>query len=222
MTAAEATPPMEDRLAGAQHETQRLRDMVTALFIEVAALKAAANPVWEGHGDTGEGADEAAHAEMDPARRARFTDSQGEWQAPEVAEEADEQDRHFIGSPSAGDRRGHDPWMPATSRYPVPSWDYSEPPQTPPGMATTAASEQWTERADAQNEWWPKGDSGWWTQWQDGAGWNQSGYNDWGWPTQHHSWNDRNSSRGNSWGPRHSLDRKDIAKPECYSGDITK
>ena len=180
MTAAEATPPMVElsaQLAAAQQETQRLRDMVTALFLEVAALKAAANPVWEGHVDTGEGADEAAHAEMDPASRVRFTDSQGEWQAPEVAE-AEGRDQHFIGSPSAGDRRGHDPWMPATSRYPVPVWDYSEPPQTPPGMATTAASEQWTERADAQNEWWPKGDSGWWTQWQDSAGWHQSGYND--------------------------------------------
>ena len=100
MTAAEATPPLQDQLAAAQQETQRLRDMVTALFLEVAALKAAANPVWEGHVDTGEGADEAAHAEMDPARRVRFTDSQGEWQAPEVAEEAEGRDQHFIASPA--------------------------------------------------------------------------------------------------------------------------
>ena len=45
---------------------------------------------------------------------------------------------------------------------------------------------------------------------------------DWRWPTQHHGWNDRSSSRCNSWGPKHSMDRKDVAKPESYSGDITK
>ena len=159
MTAAEATPPLEelsamvrelmawkhgavdssgreDQLAAAQRETQRLREMVSALYLEVAALKAAANPVWEGRDDTGESADDAAHTETTPGRRVRFIDSQGEWQAHEAAEEADGQAQHFIGSPSAGDWRGHDPWMPATSRYPVPSWDYSEPPQTPPGMTT--------------------------------------------------------------------------------------
>ena len=95
----------EDQLAAAQRETQRLRDMVTALYLEVGALKAAANPVWEGHDDAGKGADEAAHAEMAPGRRARFSNSQGEWQAPEAAEEAEGRDQHFIGSPSAGDRR---------------------------------------------------------------------------------------------------------------------
>ena len=46
----------EDQLAAAQRETQRLREMVTALYLEVAALKAAANPIWEGHDDIGEGA----------------------------------------------------------------------------------------------------------------------------------------------------------------------
>ena len=120
MTAAEATPPLEEisaMLAAAQRETQRLREMVTALYLEVGALKAAANPVWEGHDDTGEGADAAAHAEMAP--------------------------QHFIGSPSTGDRRGHDPWMPAASRYPVSSRDHSEPPQMPPGMTTSATSEPW-------------------------------------------------------------------------------
>ena len=43
---------------------------------------------------------------------------------------------------------------------------------------------------------------------------------DWGRPTQSYGWNNCNQSRG--WGPKHSLDRKDIAKPESYSGDITK
>ena len=40
---------------------------------------------------------------------------------------------------------------------------------------------------------------------------------------QHHGWNDRSSSQDHSWGPpKHSLDRKDVAKPETYNGDITK
>ena len=94
----------EDQLAAAQRETQRLREMVTALYLEVAALKAAANPIWEGHDDIGEGAEEAAHTETTPGRRVRSTDSQGEWQAPETSEEADGRAQHFIGSQSAGDQ----------------------------------------------------------------------------------------------------------------------
>ena len=70
-------------------------------------------------------------------------------------------------------------------------------------MAAPAASEQWTDRADTQDDWWLRGDSGWKTQWQD-----------WGWPKGHYGWS--------SSGPKHSLDRKDIAKPESYNGDITK
>ena len=66
---------------------------------------------------------------------------------------------------------------------------------------------------------WHQGDS-WSTH---GAGWHQGGYANWKWPTQHHGWNDGSSSQGHSRGPpKHSLDRKDVAKPESYSGDINR
>ena len=37
-----------------------------------------------------------------------------------------------------------------------------------------------------------------------------------------YGWHSRGWSRDDSWGPRHTLDRQDIEKPETYGGDITK
>ena len=210
-----------------QLETQQLREMVAALCLEVAALKAAGTSVGEGRDNTGGDVEDAAQAS---GRRVRVIDSQGEWQPFVDAEEVDDQAQHFIGSPIADDQpeqawqdpwRSQDPWTPDASRYPVPSWDHNATPDasrypvpwwnhnaplhTTPGMAASAPSEQWTERADAQDDWWSKGNSGWWR-------WNQ--WQDWSWPKGHYGWK--------SSGPKHSMDRKDIAKPECYNGDTSK
>ena len=196
-----------------QLETQQLKEMVAALCLEVAALKAAATSAGESRDDTGGNAEVATHAS---GPRVRFTDSQGDWQPVVDDDEADGQAQHFIGSPHANDQpeqewpdpwRSQDPWT--QDRYPVPWWNNNEPLPTPPGMTASAPAEQWTERADTQddrmaswqskysNDWW------WWNQWQDRR-WTKGQY---GWKTS---------------GPKHSMDRKDIAKPECYNGDTSK
>ena len=85
-------------------------------------------------------------------------------------------------------------------------WGHTAPLRTPPGVVPPAASEQWADRADAQDDWRLSeaiGDHGWKTQSQN-----------WGWPTSSYSWK--------SSGPKYTLDRKDTEKPEKYGGDITK
>ena len=210
----------------------QLREMVFAMALEISVEKAksamlqATVDAWENHEDPGGDADREGsarasvapapghphvhsyigspgeHDQHAPGRHIRFTDSQGEWQAREVDEEANGQTQ---------DRRGQDPWMPAVPRYPVSSWDHSEPPQMPPGMTTSATSGQWTERPEAREEWCGPNNSGWKNQWQD---WNRDA-NSYGWSSSNaYGWNDS--------GPKYSLDKKDIEKPEKYTGEITK
>ena len=86
-----------------------------------------------------------------------------------------------------------------------------------PASAWSATAEL---RSDAQDDmllksviedWnWPTSSHGW--GWFDRASWPASSY----------GWRSRGWNRGDAWGPRHTLDRKDIAKPENYGGDITK
>ena len=132
-----ASPPSPMMFAEAtaqQLETQQLREMVAALCLEVAALKAAGTSVGEGRDNIGGDVEDAAQAS---GRRVRVIDSQGEWQPFVDAEEVDDQAQHFIGSPNADDQpeqawqdpwRSQDPWTPDASRYPVPSWDHNATP----------------------------------------------------------------------------------------------
>ena len=220
-----------------QREMAQLREMVFAMALEISAEKTksamlqATVDAWENHEDPGGDADREGsarasvapapghppvhsyigspgeHDQPAPGRQIRFTDSQGEWQAREVDEEANGQTQ---------DWRGQDPWMPAVPRYPVSSQDHSEPPQMPPGMTTSATSEQWTERPEALDEWWLKGDSGW-----NNSGWKTQ-WQDWSWDANSYGWSSSNAYGWNDSGPKYSLDKKDIEKPEKYTGEITK
>ena len=79
-------------------------------------------------------------------------------------------------------------------------------------------ADPWTQKGWVEQSW-GHGNS-WSTQ---DAGWQHHGGANEKWSTHRHGWNDRNPSRDQSWGPpKHSLDRKDVAKPEPYDGDITK
>ena len=125
-----------------------------------------------------------------------------------------------------------DPWTSWSSGWQQQDWrgwwGYTVPLSPPPGVPLAAAPEQWAGRAEAD---WTRGPAekhrsdaqddlllesaiGDWS-------WPASSQ-DWSWPTKSYGWHPRVCSRDDSWGPRHTLDRKDIEKPEKYGGDITK
>ena len=149
-TAAEDAPvPVSplSRVDDMQREMQQLREMVFAMSREIAAEKArgdllqATLDTWESRDDPGEDAEEEVPAQAPMAA--------APWSTPA---------RRYIGSPGERDQPPDDyDWMQAADPWRSPT----APPHMPPGMATSAAPEQWTDRADAQDDWWPKGDNGW-------------------------------------------------------------
>ena len=247
------SPSSDDAIHG---EMERLREMVLALSREVAIERAARDHLqqtvdaWEDREEPGDGeaagaAGVSAPALSTPARQAQpqqFHVSPGaavtEWGgSPTPAGLAAAQG--WSAHVWADDAGWQDPWTQSADPWTSWSaswqqqdgrgwWGHAAPLNPPPGVVPAAASEQWADRADAQDDWLlkeaegPLGSWSWPTQSQDWS-WPASSY---GWCaktwSRDNSWDAKTWSRDNSWGPKHALDRKELDKPEKYGGDITK
>ena len=212
--------------------------MVRALSREVATERAARDllqqtvDAWELHEEqeTGEAAGDAgvsAHAPSTPApltQPQRFTVSPGaadtEWgSSPMPAGHAAAQG--WSAHAWTEDANWQDPWTWTADPWASGNagwqkhgghgwWGYVAPPTPPPGVAPADADAQ-DDRLLREAE----GLLGGWSWPAQSQDWHRP-HSPYGWPAT------AKASGRDSWGPKHTLDRKDLDKPEKYTGDITK